>query len=354
MEWNPIIKRCDFSHAISESKNMERNSNIELLRICCMLMIIGEHIIMKHETQFSLSNIDEFIKLFFWGSFSVAVNSFVLISGYFGIKFKTERLVHLVIQTFFYSATIFIIVLLLGWYTINSYRDFFFFFPILTKKYWFITCYIILYILAPWLNIWVKSLEKRSYRKLLIVGFLIIYVWPTFSFLFAAPQFVDDAGYGIINFVYLYMLGYYLRHHYMHRYNSFRYFLGYLTMAFLLFFSQVSISYFWGFEFTSWLSYNTIFVFWGAIFFFMSFSSMNFHSYFINRLAKPCLAVFLIHAHPLIWRFLCNWLGVPSYHGLSFIALFLISPIIIYAICSIIETGRVWLMQQIEKMFRSR
>ena len=72
-----------------------RNSSNELLRIICMLMIIGGHIMMKHHTDYSLTNADEVIDLFFRGSFAVAVNTFVLISGYYGIHFKIERLLKL-------------------------------------------------------------------------------------------------------------------------------------------------------------------------------------------------------------------------------------------------------------------
>lgn len=157
---------------ISGSKaNKERYSNIELLRICCMLMIIAGHVMMNHKAQYSLTDIDEIIKLFFRGAFSVAVNAFVLISGYWGIQFKKDRLIHLIIQTFFYSSIFLILAVLLGWHTVNPRTDFFAFIPILTKQYWFVTCYVILYIISPWLNIWVDSFDRISYKKFLIVGF---------------------------------------------------------------------------------------------------------------------------------------------------------------------------------------
>jgi len=200
-----------------------RNSNIELLRICCMLMIIAGHVMMNHKTQYSLTDIDEIIKLFFRGAFCVAVNAFVLISGYFGIVFKKDRLARLVIQTFFYSSTFMILAIWVGWHTVNPRTDFFAFIPILTKQYWFVTCYVILYIISPWLNIWVDNFDRISYKKFLIVGFLIVYVWPTFCYLINAPQFIGDAGYGIVNFAYLYMLGRYLRLYYICRHTSMYY-----------------------------------------------------------------------------------------------------------------------------------
>ena len=71
--------------------------------------------------------------------FSVAVNTFVLISGYFGIVFKKERFVKLIMQTFFYSVLLLFVSILLGWHTFDIRKDVFAFMPILTKQYWFIT-----------------------------------------------------------------------------------------------------------------------------------------------------------------------------------------------------------------------
>ena len=200
-----------------------RNSSIELLRIVCMLMIIGGHIIMEHHTEYNPLNIDFSISLFLRSAFAVAVNAFVLISGYFGINFKWNRLLKLDLQAIFYSVLLLVVSIGIGWHVFNLSRDFLLFFPILSKQYWFITCYAVLYVIAPLLNQWAASMDKALYKRLLILGAAIIYLWPTISYLFNAGQFINDSGYGIINFAYLYMLGYYLRHHYVGRASVGRY-----------------------------------------------------------------------------------------------------------------------------------
>ena len=326
-----------------------RYSNIELLRICCMVMIISGHIMMNHQSFYSLTDSDEILKLLFRGAFCVAVNAFVLISGYFGLKFKKEKLVHLVIQTFFYSATFMVLAILLGWHVYNPKTDFFAFMPIITKQYWFITCYIVLYIISPWLNIWVDSLEKRKYKKFLIVGFLFFYLWPTFSFLINAPRFIDDSGYGIVNFIYLYMLGRYLRLYYESKHSSKYYWGGYIISSILLFLCQYSLSWFLGFEYTSWISYNTVLCLIGSICLFWAFKEMSFHSSLVNYLAKPCLAVYLIHMAPFVFNKFCIFLGVQDYHGFSFLFLVFILPILIYIICAIIEICRMLFLGGIER-----
>jgi len=175
---------------------------------------------MNHQTSYSLTDGDEIIKLFFRGAFCVAVNAFVLISGFYGIKYKKERLILLISQTFFYSVVFMGLSVLLGWHTYTPRTDFFALIPIITKKYWFVTCYVVLYIISPWLNVWGDSLEKGQYKKFLVIGFLIIYLWPTFNFLVNAPQFIDDSGYGIVNFVYLYLFGRYLQMYFNNSYST--------------------------------------------------------------------------------------------------------------------------------------
>ena len=326
----------------------KRNSNIELLRICCMLMIIAGHIMLNHSTSYSLTNSDEIIDLLFRGTFSVAVNTFVLISGYFGISYKIKRLFHIFIQTFFYSVSFLIVAVLLGWHKVNFRTDLFAFFPILTKQYWFVTCYVVLYVISPWLNIWIDSLERVIYKKFLIVGFLIVYLWPTFCFLINAPRFIDDSGYGIVNFVYLYMLGRFLHLYYVVRHNSMYYLGGYVLSSLILFLCQYGLSWFLGFEFTSWISYNTIFCFVGAVCLFLTFLKMSFHSSIINYWAKPCLAVYLIHMAPNVLSKFCIAVGVQECHGILYLLLVCALPIPIYYLCAIIEICRLSVFGSVE------
>ena len=336
-----------------ELKNqMKRDSNFELLRICCMLMIIGGHIIMIHRTFFDLWSFDFCISLFLRGAFAVAVNAFVLISGYFGIRFKWQRLLRLDMQTVFYSVTLLVVALLLGWHTIDVKKDFLLLFPILSKQYWFITCYAVLYLISPLLNQWSESMEKKKYTKLLVIGFLIIYLWPTISYLFNASPFIDDAGYGIINFIYLYMLGQYIHHLYVDKYATRTYWGGFFCSIVLLFGAQYGLSFLLGFEFTSWISYNTIFVFLGSICLFMAFGNMHFASSWINTLAKPCLAVYLIHLHPCIWGNFCEMIGLQSFHGWKYLML-IVLPVGIYLVCALIESMRMLIFRKVEDAFVS-
>ena len=326
-----------------------RQSNIELLRIICMILIVMGHIILVHGEASDLTDGDEIIKLFGLSFTSVATNTFVLISGYFGLNFKIDRFIRLVFQTLFYSIVLLFVSILIGWHTFDFKKDIFAFFPILTKQYWFVTCYIILYVISPWLNLLIKQMDKKMYLQSLIIGFVIIYLWPTFSYLFNTAQFIGDSGYGIVNFSFLYILGRYLNIHHRQKHSSTFYFSLYIICCISLFICQYSLSLIFGFEFTSWISYNTVFILIGALCLFEVFRKVKLQSKIINYLAKPCLAVYLIHLNPYIWKSFCRTIGVSNYHGISYVLLLLLLPIFIYVICAIIDHCRIKTTNKLEE-----
>lgn len=325
-----------------------RQSNFELLRIICMLMIVAGHIIIQHGGDYNLHDSEFVIPNFIKGFLCVAVNTFILISGYWGIQFKVKKLMRMEFQVIFYSVLIFIIMTILGYHQIELKKDFFYFLPVITKRYWFVTCYITLFVISPFLNKIKTSLSISEYRRFLFGGFIIIYLWPTFNFLINAPNLIEDAGYGIVNFIYLYFLGDYIHRFFITDRSWIFYMALYLIFGLLLGIVQYLLSWILGFIFTSYISYNTLFILAASVSLFISFTKISFHSNWINKLAKPCLAVYLIHLHPLLWSFFCVLIGVKDFHGLSFLLLLFWLPIIIYLACFIIENIRLNCLDKFE------
>lgn len=322
----------------------QRSSNFELLRIVCMLLIILGHIIMAHhdinDTEYFISHITRPFTI-------VAVNIFVIISGYFGIKFKLDRLIRLFTQTWFYSVGAFIIILLLGIHTFNFKKDILVFFLVFSNQYWFITTYIALYCIAPFINKAIGQLDKENFRKGLLLGFVLFYIWPTLAFLVNASQLVKDAGYGIVNFVYLYLLGRYIKMYYNDVKSQSFYLSTYIISSITLFASQYLISKTLHFEFSAWLSYNTIFVFISAVSLFLYFKNLTLHSSIINKIAAPCLAVYLFHMAQ--WEHLADFLQIREARGIIYVAMLIIYPIVIYALGYLLEKIRLLLFDRFEK-----
>ena len=317
-----------------------RCSNFELLRILCMLLIICGHIIMVHKYK-QIYDASWYINQIIQPFCAVAVNTFVLISGYFGVRLKFRKLLSMNNMVSFYSLIFLILVVCLGIHPITISKDWMQFFPVITKQYWFITVYFTLCLLSPALNILVEYLEKKQYERLLLTCFLCFVILPTVGFITNFESITSDSGFGIVNFCFLYLLGRYLHIYYSKKISSYWYLLGYIFSMSLCSLFQILYSKILGFSFNALISYDTIFVFVGAVCLFLFFSELKFSSRYINILSANCLAVYVIHLHPLFYEyFFANVIGVEKYVGMQYILLLIIAPCLIYLACIMIDKFR--------------
>lgn len=70
--------------------------------------------------------------------------------------------------------------------------------------------YIVLFLLIPFINILLNNIDKETYKKLLIVILLVFSLWDSIM----SNKIIADSGYGIVNFIVLYIIGGYLKLHY--------------------------------------------------------------------------------------------------------------------------------------------
>jgi hypothetical protein len=330
---------CDDSQSANVANSLkantcERNSAFELLRIICILFVVAGHMWMGH--KWNGTGTDEFIKLGLRPLFMVAVNCFVLVSGWFGITLKWQKLWRLNTMTTFWTVVLAALAFVCGVHTLDIRHDILLLFPVLTKQYWFITVYFVLCILSPALNVLVEHLDKEAFRKLLLYSFILFVLLPTIAFALNFNSITEDAGYGIVNFMFLYLLGRYLRKHYKSRRNKYLYLVGYFLATLCCGVVQIIFSRVLGFEFTSFISYDTVFVFLGAVFLFLFFTRVSFTSPIVNRLATFCLATYVIHIHPLWFKYLYQEiLQANVYHGGSFL-LFVVSVSLLTFLTSVV------------------
>lgn len=328
-----------------------RESNFELLRIICMLLIICGHIIMVHnETQFGDNSwlINQFVRPFC----AVAVNVFILISGYYGINLKYKKLISLNTVTTFYCIVFLSTTIAIGIHEFNVAKDWMQFLPVVTKQYWFITTYFVLCLISPFLNLIVEHSNTTQFKQILSIGIALFVILPTFAYILNFESITCDAGYGIVNFIFLYLIGRYIKLHGVKKYNRYWFLIGYICSmaicgAFQIFYSKTL-----SFSFTSLWSYDTIFVFAGAIFLFLFFREIKISNRFINLLAKTCLAAYIIHLNPLFYRyFFAEILSVRNYTGVDYIAFLVIAPIPIFLACALIEAARIQLFKLFTPLF---
>ena len=194
----------------------ERDSNFELCRLVCMLYIVIYHLIIHVPVVYENT---------FWGRplrtlCHIGVVVFVMISGYFGIKRKWKRLLSLVLSVSFYNA----LGILIATMFLDQQFELKFllsvFFPITKGGYWFITSYVVLYIISPYINMVLEKLDKRDFLILLIVFAIVVWygggIWGT----------AIGHGRGIMAFVFSYSIGYYIHKFYSREGKSFTYWGG--------------------------------------------------------------------------------------------------------------------------------
>ena len=217
---------------------MSRRTNIELLRILSIYMIIVFHCVYKSGFAFSpYFSINKFFVKIFWMYGEVGVNLFILITGYFMIKgiFKPQRLISLAAEVLFYHQATFLIAYKLGIYpSFGGKQILLSFFPITTNYYWFITAYVITYLLSPYLNMFACLIKKEDYKKILILVLILFSVIPTIFGLFYNSTETMLYYNRLIWFLVMYLIGAYIRLYGLWIIREQRYACGLSVGAFLL------------------------------------------------------------------------------------------------------------------------
>lgn len=212
------------------AEGKKRQANFELLRIVAMLMVITLHYIVKGKMSVKLS-VDSSVENHIWwlieGFCNVAVNAYVLISGYFLVdaKWHVNKVIKLVCQVLFYSIIVGVVMYALGnvmqlpqicaayerageiqKYDLTRWLNIVL--PIEYEHYWFATAYVVMYILSPVLAIAVKELPQKQ-LKTVIVALLCFFSIPKSVNPFLIPT--DSYGYDFGWFICLFLIAGYIR-----------------------------------------------------------------------------------------------------------------------------------------------
>lgn len=247
----------------------------------------------------------------------VCVNLFVMITGYFMVTSarKMSRWFKLVFQVSFFALIISGVIVALGYdsFTLKTFLQNLL--PILFDHYWFVTMYVILYLIAPYLNFFLNQAPRNASFAFIFILFVVGCIWEP---ALGVEHIGFGNGFNLISFIFVYLLGGYIRkydHFVIHFKRSWHYF--------ALFFGLGAISallYQWTHQAT-FLRYNhwiTVLMTYGL---FMGFKTMKlFVSRPINMLAKNVFGVYLVHEHPMVRQLLHD--SVPVSNFLSLDALY--------------------------------
>lgn len=321
----------------------QRKSNIEILRLISMFLIIVYHYIFYGLKP--LSNPISFDVQAGWGGYismealwvlsGVAVNCYVMITGYFLINKKEIRwdgVCRTWIQTLFYSLFFLFISMFLGM-PIDNEDIMKSLFPVCSREYWFVTSYIGLLLFAPFLSILVCSLSKRQFLFLVSLLLIISFQYP-FGRIYAGFR-------SIVWFSFLFLVGGYLKLYDVHpklkKYN------GLLFLGFWVFlvFMGTAYNYYKGvFSLVSSSFDGPIFFL--SFLFFLLFLQMKCEQRFylqINKLAPFTFGIYLIHENffvrPLLWNML-----IPNKYECPILIHCLVTCLLIFISCLIVDYFR--------------
>ena len=321
---------------------MKRKSNFELLRVLCILMIITLHYNSSMGgllNNVEIGSINFYISHFIQSLCIVAVNAFIIITGYFSYKkdnVKVSKVIYLFYVCLIYGLLIFGIYLLLG-NKVNANVLIELIKTIFDR--WFVVIYSILYLLIPFINKLIGSLNKRQLETLIIINIFSFYVW----FTVFTNTTIKDGGYGIVNFITLYLIGAYI-----HKYKD-NYIKKYKTISIYIICAIIT-TILSCFTTRSAYAYNTIFNLIGSISLFLTFKNMNIKdNNIINKLSTYTFTVYIIHENSFLVKILYRDIfNCDKFYNDKFMILNMIYTVLgIYVMCIIIEYIRRLLMKKL-------
>mgnify|MGYP005769969101 CR=1 FL=1 len=328
-----------------------REANMELLRIVAMLMVITLHCVGRGLLLSNpvISNVN-LLLIQFLDSFSLTANSlFILLTGYYyiGKKFNLRKILSLWGKTLFYCILIFTIYSILNLKTnfLNS------FFPVFSGAYWFITSYIALYFIMPFLNIAINKFSQKQCKFLII--FLVI-LMGVIRIIFNPADLFNST---FMHMIVIYIIGAYIKKYVKIEPNK-QYFIKYVLVAIIFTVAITILNVLvrivpktldvW-IIIANILSYFRIFIniilVYMAILLFMKFKTINIKS---NKLSKLILyispsvfSIYIIHDNvhlrDMIWQkfgfinLANSWLMIPY---------IILAILIVFTVCLAIDLIR--------------
>lgn len=316
-----------------------RKSNFELLRLVAMFFIICHHLVIRSAQTCGYThpfNINEDV---LGGGIGLVANSlavcgvnlFLLISGWFGVKRIWSQIVRLIVDCVIYCLIANLLCIFVFGYPF-SWHELFFSCNFLNN--WFVTAFIMFLLMIPLVERALENIDIKTLGKFIIL-------LTVFNVLFGyCVGVLNTNGYNAINFVYLYVIGRYLR--YCSSYPFYKKWASHGYILWLLCVIPLVIGFLLLTHFVPWqeslsqkyFGYNNPFVLLSSVGLFLSFSVIQVHSLLINKLAKGVFGVFLLHTTSIFIYYRVTYIRT-LYEEHGYVAL-LVVALLIFVIGSFI------------------
>ena len=291
-----------------------RNSNIELLRILCMLMVLILHFnnncVNVGLTSFPENLTNELKWGFLLESFCiVAVNCFVLISGYFSINLRSRSILKFYLQCFSIGLVSYFIYVCVTPDVLSIKPLLGRLFAFSHNHWWFVISYLCLMLFSPILNTAVKNLSPKKLLVSILMFSIIIFYFGWYKWLER-----NNDGYSLLHFVFLYLIGRYIGEYVSlssirkyRWYSLFGYIIGCIGC-----FVLVLLRYYTEWKIRFHFEYDHPLVVLSAVCLLLLLLSFNFQSKLVNWCASSVFAAYLLQESPYFGRsflypFVAEW-----------------------------------------------
>lgn len=335
-----------------------RDSNLEVYRIIVMFLIVAHHYVVNsglhtvvRDAVPSLSSIS---MLLFgaWGK--TGINCFVLITGYFMCRsnISLRKFLKLYLQIIFYAVGIYIIFCVSGHETFSPTGFARTFFPVWNISDGFVECFIIFYLLIPFLNLFVNAMDKRQH---LILVMLLVGVYTMLPMVGVHVKFNYVTWFVVLYFIASYIRLYNWGEEITHRKW------GVFTLSLIVIACVSIISMYFLYkkgyigEYNPYIfvaDSNKILALAVAVASFMWFKSLRMsYSAIINAVGASTFGVLLIHANcetmrQWLWRETVDCVGHFSGDAPGMTLIYAITAVLtVFVLCSVIDHCRSRLLE---------
>lgn len=336
-----------------QAETQKRNLGIDLLRILSMYMIVTVHFLGAGGVRNNTTGVNYAVAWFFEAICYCAVDCYALISGYVNCTKKINRInrmMKLWLQVIYYTIGFFLIFLLTKAIRFNVKDAIHAVLPITTSHYWYVTAYMGLLVLMPYLNTLIEGLNRNQAATLIVVLALTFSCYATFALRLGDPMGLNG-GYSMLWLIILYLIGASTRRFAFFEHVSPRVFIIVMLLCVCLTWLwkmtvPARLSPSWFFSYTS----PTVLI--SAVCLIGIFMKINVSGKcaigVIRASASATLGIYLIHENELIsslltGRFSC----VGSITFWVFPLCVILFPAFLFLVCLIIEKAR----QGLFKMF---
>lgn len=349
---------------LKQKSGAMRESGIELLRIILMFQVVFLHICDYGKYSTNVQAIGGVQTLLYWLMMLCSrtpVYVYIVILGYFSVSSKSNqnfrdilpKVKKMYLPMIFYSLLIPVVLWCAGVTDFSLTNLVKAFLPVLSRTWSFMSLYLVVILLSPFINKCINNISKRDFMILLGILFAILSVWNMLGNLDPIDNVISvkkvvntEGGKSLYGYLFMYLIGAFVKLH-VKKYDKakWRFLVAFFALAALNTVLVYVVKHY-----TSVVFYNDnpISVIQGVCLL-LFFRDLKFKSRIVNHIALLNLGIYMIHEHPMIRDFIWNDLFsftqdssfYSSFPQYIFVALGICA--VVFIVCAMLEQLRRWL-----------